>query len=65
LELLAGRWDHPILSRGHPASLTAPLAEAEIRVFALSTFDTDYLLVKAKNLEKAVEALRGQGHNIR
>jgi hypothetical protein len=47
------------------ASLTAPLAEAGISVFAISTFDTDYLLVKAEAMEKAVEALRGQGHNVR
>lgn len=47
------------------ASLTAPLAEAGISLFAISTFDTDYLLVKAEDMEKAVEALRGHGHNIR
>jgi hypothetical protein len=46
------------------ASLTAPLAEAGITVFALSTFDTDYLLVKEKDFEATVEALRGQGHNV-
>jgi hypothetical protein len=34
-------------------------------VFAISTFDTDYLLVKTEDMAKAVEALRGQGHNIR
>jgi hypothetical protein len=47
------------------ASLTAPLAEAGVSVFAVSTFDTDYLLVKAADLERAVKALHGQGHNIR
>lgn len=47
------------------ASLTAPLAEAGVSVFAVSTFDTDYLLVKAADLERAVQALRGQGHHIR
>jgi hypothetical protein len=46
------------------ASLTVPLAEAGISVFAISTFDTDYLLVKAEDLDRAVEALRGQGHTI-
>jgi hypothetical protein len=29
------------------AALAAPLAEARISVFALSTFDTDYLLVRS------------------
>jgi hypothetical protein len=47
------------------ASLTAPLAEAGISVFALSTFDTDYLLVKAKDPERAVDVLRRRGHTIR
>jgi hypothetical protein len=47
------------------ASLTAPLAEAGIGVFAISTFDTDYLLVKAQDLERAVDVLRRRGHTIR
>ena|SRR5579884_1113467 len=47
------------------ASLTTPLANAGISSFALSTFDTDYLLVKEKDWAAAVEALRGQGHNVR
>jgi hypothetical protein len=46
------------------ASLTAPLAEAGISVFAISTFDTDYLLVKEKDLSGAVETLRAKGHNV-
>jgi len=46
------------------ASLTAPLAEAGISVFAISTFDTDYLLVKAEDLGRAVDLLRWQGHTI-
>ena len=39
------------------ANLTAPLAKAGISVFALSTFDTDYLLVKETNLSKAIRIL--------
>jgi hypothetical protein len=46
------------------ASLTAPLAEAGVSVFAISTFDTDYLLVKAADLEWAVDVLRRRGHTI-
>jgi hypothetical protein len=46
------------------ASLTVPLAEAGISLFAISTFDTDYLLVKAEDLESAVDVLRRQGHAI-
>ncbi len=50
---------------GTLAALTAPLAEAGVSVFVVSTFDTDYLLVKAAELERAVQALREQGHYIR
>ena len=46
------------------ASLTVPLGEVGISVFAISTFDTDYLLVKAEDLERAVDALRRRGHSI-
>ena len=46
------------------ASLAVPLAEAGIGVLAISTFDTDYLLVKAEDLERSVDVLRGCGHTI-
>jgi hypothetical protein len=46
------------------ASLTAPLAEAGISVFALSTFDTDYLLVKDGDFEKVITTLQQAGHSI-
>lgn len=47
------------------ASMCAPLAEAEISVFAISTYDTDYLLVKQENLENAVVALKNAGHTFK
>ncbi|NLU43009.1 MAG: ACT domain-containing protein, partial [Firmicutes bacterium] len=34
---------------------------AGISIFALSTYDTDYILVKADQLENAIDALRRQG----
>ena len=46
------------------ASLTASLAEAGISVFAISTFDTDYLLVKADNLKRTVTKLQEAGHDF-
>ena len=46
------------------ASLTGPLAEAGISIFALSTYDTDYLLVKEEDLENAVDVLSRRGHVI-
>lgn len=49
---------------GIVAGLTAPLAEAGIPVFVISSFDTDYLLVKADRLAAACEVLIGQGATI-
>jgi hypothetical protein len=46
------------------ASLANPLAEAQINLFAISTFDTDYLLVKGYNLARACEVLRQAGHGV-
>jgi len=46
------------------ASLAASLAEAGISIFAISTFDTDYLLVKAENLERAVLKFKEAGHDV-
>jgi hypothetical protein len=46
------------------AGLLPPLADAGIPVFVVSTFDTDYLLVKEDRLEAAVAVLRGAGHRV-
>ena len=45
-------------------SLAEPLAEAGISIFAVSTYDTDYLLVKQRDLPEAIEALRSVGHRV-
>jgi hypothetical protein len=47
------------------AGLTDPLAKASITVFALSTFDTDYLLVPERHLERALRVLRDSGYEVR
>ena len=47
------------------ASLTGPLAKARISVFVISTFDTDYLLIKEKDLVRATGVLRQSGHYLR
>ena len=44
-------------STGILASLANPLTEAVISIFVISTFDTDYILVKDVDLEKAVKVL--------
>jgi hypothetical protein len=45
-------------------SLARPLAEAGVSIFAISTYDTDYVMVKEQNLAKAVLALRSAGHGV-
>lgn len=46
------------------ASLAAPLADARVPVFVISTYDTDYVLVPVAQLDAAVEALRAAGHQV-
>ena len=59
---VAGTLDFSLV--GVLASLLNPLAEAGISVFVVSTFDTDYLLVKLPNFEKAMTLFRQVGHTI-
>ena len=54
----------PFTLVGVLASLTTPVAKAGVGVFAFSTFDTDYLLVKEAEFPKAVAALRAVGHVV-
>jgi len=42
---------------GIVASLSKPLAESKISILYISTYETDYILVEEKNLEKAIEVL--------
>ena len=46
------------------AAIAAPLANAAVSLFAVSTFDTDYVLVKESDLANAVDALRLAGHSV-
>ena len=46
-------------------SLANPLAEAGISIFVISTFETDYILVKKADLESTITALEKVGHSIR
>lgn len=46
------------------AAIAAPLAAAGVSIFAVSTFDTDYVLVKEANLARAIDALREAGHPL-
>jgi hypothetical protein len=47
---------------GLVSTLVVPLSEVEIPVFVISTFETDYLLVRAADVEAACEALEDAGH---
>lgn len=46
------------------AALTAPLADAGISLFAIATYETDYILVRAETLEAAITALTAAGHRV-
>jgi hypothetical protein len=59
---VAGTLDFALV--GVLASLVGPLAEAWVSVFAVSTFNTDYLLVKEADLERAVRTLETAGHCV-
>jgi hypothetical protein len=59
---LAGPLDFSLT--GVVAALVTPLAEAEVPIFVLSTFETDYLLVRERDLERSVDALAGAGHSV-
>jgi hypothetical protein len=45
-------------------TVARPLADAGVSIFAMSTFDTDYVLVRESSLETAIRALAGSGHRI-
>jgi uncharacterized protein len=46
------------------AGLALPLARAGVSIFAVSTYDTDHVLVREDRLEDAVAALRAAGHRV-
>lgn len=45
-------------------SIAMPLAEAGISIFAVSTYDTDYVMVREGDVERAVRALEAAGHEV-
>jgi uncharacterized protein len=47
------------------SSVVGPLAESEVSVLAIATYETDYVLVQESQLDPATEALRERGHEIR
>jgi uncharacterized protein len=54
----------PFSLTGVLASFLEPLAERGIPIFAVSTFDTDYILVREEHAAAAVETLMKAGHTL-
>lgn len=54
----------PFTQTGVLASFIRPLAEAQIGIFALATYDTDYVFVDERLADKAVQVLRAAGHEL-
>ena len=46
------------------SKLSTILAENEIGIFAVSTYNTDYILVKSENFVKAMNVLKEQGYQV-
>jgi len=49
---------------GIHAKIATTLADAHVCIFSLSTFDTDYILVKWDKLDTAIKALRAKGYQV-
>ena len=47
------------------ASISAPLASEGISVFVFSSYDTDHIMVKQYELEKAIDVLQKTGHTVK
>ncbi len=54
----------PFTVTGVIAAVSAPLARARLPMFAVSTYDTDYVLVRACDAQAAREALESDGFRI-
>ena len=46
------------------SKITTLLADAGIGIFAVSTYNTDYILMKVENFERALQVLKGTGATL-
>jgi hypothetical protein len=46
------------------AAVSRLLAEANVSIFVISTYDTDHILLRTEHLETGVKALTGAGHRV-
>ena len=60
---ICGELDFSLI--GILAKISTILAENEIGIFAISTYNTDYILTKEKNFDKALQVLADAGYEIR
>lgn len=49
---------------GIVAGISKVIAEANIGIFVISTYDTDYIMIKQANLDTATKALVGAGYRV-
>ena len=54
----------PFETTGVAAAITTALADKGISVFLVSTYDTDYVLVKEEFAESALKTLQAAGHEL-
>jgi uncharacterized protein len=54
----------PLDQTGILASVTGPLAAARVSLFAVATYDTDYVLVPGAQWHAAIAALEAAGHSV-
>ncbi len=54
----------PLDQTGILASVTSPLAQARVSVFAVATYDTDYVLIPADQVATATPVLEAAGHVV-
>lgn len=59
---IVGKLDFSLV--GVIAAITKVLAHESISVFVMSTYDTDYFMVRAVNVEQTIEALKKAGHSV-
>ena len=59
---VAGTLDFSLV--GILAALSKTLADAGVGIFAISTFDTDYILTKSEDFKRAAAALASVGHDL-
>ena len=54
----------PFSQTGVLLSFIEPLSDSGVPIFAVSTFDTDYVLIQKEFAETAIDTLRGAGHEL-